>query len=681
MTRPLHLDDLYAIEVPEQPELSPDGGRIAYVVAGVDREADRAQRRLWMAYPDGRDAHPLTSGPDDSAPAWAPDGTRLVFVRRDADGEQLWLLDADSGRSARLTALPFGVGRSSWSPDGRRIAFLAGVDLDSVVVAGTDPADADEPGGPVPDDGRPVVTDRLDYQSDGQPWRRGVRRHVHVLDVPVEAVAEHAAPRREAVVRLTIGDWDASAPSWSPDGTRLAFTADTDPDADLTRTRSVHLISSDPTADAGVPQRVGPADGHLGSVQWLDHGRLLAGGRTDTRTGHDSLWRIDLATGDTTSLTAPLDRSIMRGGSSAYPGAPPRLVDGGRTVLFCARDRGCTHLFAVPADGGAPHLVLGGAGRVVAGMSAAGGRLAVVLATPQSFGEVHVLDQEGGGQRVCTSHGAPLAAVELRERIEREFVVSDGTRVHGWLVRATDAVGPQPLLLDIHGGPHNAWNGAADPVHLYHQVLAERGWTILVVNPRASDGYGEAFYTATVGGWGKADLPDFLEPVDRLVAEGIADPARLAVTGYSYGGFMTCYLTAHDDRFAAAITGGPISDLVSDCGTTDEAGYLAEAELDGTWWSDPAPFWDLSPLRRVAQVRTPTLILQANDDARCPKGQAQQWFTALRARRVPTRMVLYPRASHGFLYEGRPSHRIDYNERVIDWVERYAGSPGTQAGR
>jgi dipeptidyl aminopeptidase/acylaminoacyl peptidase len=228
-------------------------------------------------------------------------------------------------------------------------------------------------------------------------------------------------------------------------------------------------------------------------------------------------------------------------------------------------------------------------------------------------------------------------------------------------------------LLDIHGGPHNAWNGSADPVHLYHQVLAGSGWTILVLNPRASDGYGEAFYTATVGAWGRADAQDFLEPLDELVADGIADPARLAVTGYSYGGFMTCYLTAHDNRFAAAVTGGPVVDLVSDAGTCDEGRFLAEAEIGGSWWDDPAPFRALSPLSRVAQVRTPTLILQGNDDARCPKGQAQQWFTALRERRVPTRLVLYPGASHGFLYQGLGSHRIDYNQRVIDWVRQHAG--------
>src|SRR5262249_36614351 len=145
----------------------------------------------------------------------------------------------------------------------------------------------------------------------------------------------------------------------------------------------------------------------------------------------------------------------------------------------------------------------------------------------------------------------------------------DGTVVQGWLIRDPARPGPLPLLLDVHGGPHNAWNGAADQAHLYHQELAARGWAVLLVNPRASDGYGAAFHDATRGAWGEADAQDFLEPLDILVADGIADPARLAVTGYSYGGFMTCYLTSHDTRFAAAVAGGVCCDLSSFAGTSD----------------------------------------------------------------------------------------------------------------
>ena len=176
---------------------------------------------------------------------------------------------------------------------------------------------------------------------------------------------------------------------------------------------------------------------------------------------------------------------------------------------------------------------------------------------------------------MLTEHGRALADVELFAREEREFTITDGTEVQGWLVRDPDATGPQPLLLDIHGGPHNAWNAAADEMHLYHQELAARGWAVLLVNPRGSDGYGEAFYDGVLGAWGVGGRATTSSSRStQLVAEGLADPERLAVTGYSYGGFMTCYLTGHDDRFAAAVAGGVVSDLVSMGGTCDDGHFL-----------------------------------------------------------------------------------------------------------
>ncbi|HJP76162.1 MAG TPA: serine hydrolase, partial [Pseudonocardiaceae bacterium] len=348
-------------------------------------------------------------------------------------------------------------------------------------------------------------------------------------------------------------------------------------------------------------------------------------------------------------------------------------VDNGAAVAFCVRDRGCTHLYRVGVDGGEPRPVLTGEDRVVSGLSVSGSLAAVVLATATSFGEIVTVDLVTGTETVHTEHGANLAEIDWFARESREFTISDGTVVQGWLVRDPERSGPMPLLLDVHGGPHNAWQGTADPIHLYHQELAARGWAVLLVNPRASDGYGEAFYTATVGEWGSADAKDFLEPIDALVAEGIADPERLAVTGYSYGGFMTCYLTSHDQRFSAAVAGGVCADLASFAGTSDAGHLLAAYEFDALSWRDPDRLGAHSPINHVAGVRTPTLVIQGAEDVRCPVGQAQQWHTALRERGVPTQLVLYPGDSHLFILDGPPSHRIDFNERVRDWVEQHAG--------
>ncbi|MBO0823996.1 MAG: serine hydrolase [Actinobacteria bacterium] len=652
MTRRQRIDDLTTLAVPEQPALSPDGAQIAYVLRTSDVDADRSVLSLWRVGARTGEPRQLTRGHADTAPAWSPDGTNLAFLRAQDGPAQLWLLPAGGGEPEQLTTLPLGAGAPVWSPDGSKIAFAAPVD--SRAAAGED--DKARAGRAA----APIATDRLDYQADGAGLLRTVRQHLHVLDLASKQCRQ-----------LTSGDWHAGGPAWSPDSAKLAFAAATAPDADLKMRAPVYVLD---VADvAATPELVGLPDGTGGPVAWsADGSALLVVGTQGPPTGHAGLLRIPLSGGPVIDLAAPLDRNVMPGGA-AYPGALPQLTEDGSGVLFCVRDRGCTHVYLVPADGGDPRPLVTGAGRNVAGMSVAGGAAAVIVGTPTSYGEVAVVDIGTGTEVVRTKHGANLADVELFVREEREFTISDGTVVHGWLIRDPAATGPQPLLLDIHGGPHNAWNGAADPVHLYHQELASRGWTILLVNPRASDGYGEQFFTKAQGAWGEADAKDFLEPVDQLVAAGIADANRLAVTGYSYGGFMTCYLTSRDERFAAAVAGGVVSDLHSMAGSSDAGHFLSEYELTVPSWDDNGRYDVMSPMTRVARVRTPTLILHGAADLRCPVDQAKQWHTALRERGVPTRLVLYPEGSHLFILEGKPSHRLDFNRRVADWVEQYAG--------
>ncbi|GLY90331.1 serine hydrolase [Actinoallomurus iriomotensis] len=653
MTRRQRIDDLTLIAVPEQPTLSPDGDRIAYVLRTCDADRDRNARALWIVGAASGRPRRLTHGSADSAPAWSPDGARVAFLRGGARPAQVWLLPAEGGEAEQVTDLPLGAGAPVWSPDGSKIAFAAVTDRAAV------PGEDDEARRRRA--GAPIVTGRLDYRADGAGLLRTLRRHLFVLDLDGGDCRQ-----------VTDGDWHAGDPAWSPDGTRLAFTAATAPDADLVHRAPVYVLDlADPVSR---PVEAGLDRGAGGPATWTrDGSALLVAGTPGEPAGHARLLRIPLDGGGTEDLTASLDRNVMPGGP-AYPGAAPRLSGDGRTVLFCARDRGCTHLYAVPVDGGDPRPVLAGAGRVVSGLSVAGTRAVTVLATPESFGEIAVVDLVTGAETVRTDHGAALAGVGSFPRVAREFTISDGTVVEGWIVRDPGTHGPGPLLLDVHGGPHNAWNGAADEVHLYHQELAARGWTILLVNPRGSDGYGERFHTAALGAWGTADAKDLLEPVDALVAEGVADHARLAVTGYSYGGYMTCYLTGHDDRFAAAVAGGVVSDLTSMAGTSDESHFLGVHELGGPYWEEPARYAAMSPLTRVDRVRTPTLVIHGADDLRCPVGQAQQWHTALRERGVPSELVLYPGADHLFIIDGPPSHRIDFNRRVADWLERHTAT-------
>ncbi|GEP33854.1 serine hydrolase [Nocardioides szechwanensis] len=643
MTRRMRIDDLTALAVPSQPALSPDGSRLAYVLRTLDGEADRNVDQLWVVPTGDRatDGSPrrLTSGTGDTSPRWSPDGSRLAFVRAGDGPGQVWLLAADGGEPEQVTDLPLGADAPVWSPDGSRIAFTAAVDP---AARGTGP----------------IVTTRLDYQADGAGMFGSVRSQLHVLDVATGDCRQ-----------LTDGPEHAGEPAWATDGRTLAFTRHVGEDSDLTFRTAVHLLDID---DAQArPRVVAFEDGIAGTVSNASDGSLLVVGWAGSLVGHARLFRVPLDGGDVQDLTGHLDRNVMPG-ATAYPGARPVDTDDG--ALFCLRDRGCTHLWRVAGGHASP--MLDGDGRVVSGLSVAGSSAAVVLATPTSYGEVVLLDLATGAERVLTDHGAALADVELFERVPRTFTISDGTEVQAWVIRDPELSAPGPLLLDIHGGPHNAWNDAADEMHVYHQELAARGWTVLLVNPRGSDGYGAAFYDGVNGAWGVADADDFLEPIDVLVAEGLADADRLAVTGYSYGGFMTCYLTAHDGRFKAAVPGGLVSDLTSMYGTCDDGALLSGFELGGTPWEKPEQYAAMSPLTRVADVTTPTLVLHGGGDLTCDLGQAQQWHTSLRHLGVPTQLVIYPEQSHAFILTGRPSHRADYNRRVVDWVEQYTVAAG-----
>jgi dipeptidyl aminopeptidase/acylaminoacyl peptidase len=308
-------------------------------------------------------------------------------------------------------------------------------------------------------------------------------------------------------------------------------------------------------------------------------------------------------------------------------------------------------------------------------MSTNGEAIACIVASPDIPADVFLTDIDGTNEQRLTDLNADiLKDVKLHRCEPRTFTAPDGLEVHGWVMEG-DGPKPQPLLLDIHGGPHNAWSPTFDAVHLYHEMLASKGWSILRLNPRGSDGYGEKFMAGVLGGWGIYDEQDFTAALDGLIDEGIADPDRLAVCGYSYGGFMTNWLTARTDRtghnFRAAMSGGTVSDLQSIYGTSDFGFWMGKYEHGGELHEARDRFAASSPLSFVENVKTPTLILHGESDDRCPIGQAEQWFISLQRLGVTSEFVRYPGGSHLFILQGRPSHRVDYNRRIADWMTEH----------
>lgn len=638
MSRAPELADLPDIPDPSAPCLTPDGAQVVHVLARTTPEGS-AVAELWRRplTSEGGEPELLTSGQQDGAPAVSPDGRQVAFVRRSAEGSSLYVVPLTGGAPVRLTEGLTVLGDLAYSPDGGRIACTVLVDD-----APTDPP------APLVVDGEP------EHKVDGLGWVGTARTHVYV--VPATGGTS---------VRLT-GEGNNGGPAWSPDGQLIAF-ARTRKDAEGVRLcQQVGLVDPDRPGES-VRLPFAPV-GVGGPLTWTPDGAaVIAVGTREFTIGLNRLFRLEVASGEATELTLDLDRNVM-GGGTGYPGGAPALAADGR-LYFCVREGGQTILCSRDPQGGDHRTHDLGEGTVVSGLAVAGTTAVLRLSDPVTPGELVVLDlTTGASERLTHTLREALPDVAFTPAVPRVFRISDGQQVHGWLLRAPQTEGPAPTLLDIHGGPHNAWTGVADVAHLYHQVLADRGWNVLTLNPRGSDGYGEEFYRAVLQGWGEADLADFLEPLDALVEEGLADPDRLAVTGYSYGGFMTCRLTTRTDRFRAAVPGGLVCDHETMNASSDLGTLLYDLEIGG-----PEQSHRLAPIHDVDRVRTPTLILHGQEDQRCPLAQAEAWYTRLRQHDVPTQLVVYPGGAHAFFLTGPVAHRRDFNARIVDWVQTHTG--------
>lgn len=645
--RELVADDLYRLQEITDPQFSPDGQWIAYTVATPDREADADQTDVWLASWDGKQAIQMTrSAASEHMPRWSPDGRHLAFLSDRADGkagDQIWLLDRAGGEAQQRSHFESAITGYAWSPDGKRIVFTAEV-----------PAAPEEN----PERPAPIVIDRLQFKSDTAGYLRSARSHLFLLDVPSGTVTP-----------LTGGPYDELQPAWSPDGTQIVFISKRGADPDATNNWDLYLIAPQPRA---VPRQLTTNSGADGDFDdaWLSgpprfsfDGRrvaYLAGGApVDLWYGLAQVGVMGVAgTGSASLPTSALDRNTLE----------PHWSADGKWLYFRLEDDRSMVLARVRlADGHVERLTPRGS--VVSEFDvSAQGRVIVVHGTSAQPGELSALER-GALRRLSHHNDGWLADVDLVTAREIAAPAAGDLEVHALLFeprRRTPGT-RLPTLLRLHGGPVMQHQHDFD---FQLQLLAAHGYAVVAPNPRGSAGRGFAFQRALFAKWGEADVPDVLAITDRVVADGIADPARLGVGGWSYGSILTNYVIATDTRFKAATSGAGMANMLGGYGV-DQYVLDWEAEL-GLPWEHADRWLKLSnAFLHADRIRTPTLFLCGADDFNVPLSATEQMYQALRRLGVPTQLVIYPGQHHQLT---RPGLRVDRLQRYLAWYDRYLSS-------
>ena len=646
--RKLELDDVYRLRDVSDPQLSPDGGWVAYTVSFPDTSEDQANSDVWMTSWDGARSVRLTSSKtSEHAPRWSPDGRYLTFLsdRDDArEVDQIWLLDRSGGEAERITDLPGGVSDYAWSPDSKRLALIVSDPDPDSTASSADTAHKKTP--------RPIVLNRFQFKRDETGYLDQRRDHLYLLDLV----------SRKAEI-LTPGEYNELWPSWSPDSRSIAFVSKRRPEFDRTNNWDLYLVE----ARAGASPRQlttfeGPdMDPDWGGrpPSWSPDGKQLAyvqGGPLKLiYYAGQKVAVVPVAGGPARVLTPTLDRNVL---------SPVWSADGA-SILFLLEDDRVTDVASVPSGGGKIEQLTRGRGFVSDLSVGPGGKVAVLAGTPTLPAEVFAV--EGGGlRRLSRQNDEWLAGIRLAPVEEISFKSRDGTPIHGFLVRPVDyrAGTRVPAVLKIHGGPVYQFSNEFD---LEWQLLAAEGFAVVAANPRGSSGRGEKFSTAIWADWGNKDGQDVLAAVDYAVAAGVADPGRLGVGGWSYGGILTNQVIARDQRFKAATSGAGQSNALAGYGT-DQYVREYEAEL-GTPWGNTAAWLKVSfPFVHADRIVTPTLFLCGDKDFNVPLLNSEQMYQALKSLGRETQLVIYPGEHHGFK---KPSYQRDRLERYLDWYGRH----------
>ena len=649
--------DLFGLAAAADPRISPDGRRIAYVRRSGDIMTDRTRSAIWLVDTATGEQAPLVAGPGSHfSPRWSPDGSRVAYISTAEGGQaQLYVRWMESGESVRITGLPHAPSSIAWSRDGRQIAYVMVVPQEGSRLGRT-PA---RPEGAEWAEPLQQVTS-LQYRADGEGFIRPGFRHLFVVP------ADGGAPRQ-----LTFGDFHHDGPiDWSADGRSIYLSANRSRDWERNPIESeIQAVNVATAAIVPLTDRSGPDTSPVVSPD----GRHIAYTGYDEREYAYTQSRLYVMDADGSN------RRVLTGGLDRDVGSPVWAADG-RSVYVSYEEGGTVEVCRVGLDGTVRTAAEGLSGsdldRPYAGGSfsvARDGTLAITAGSASRPAEVAVV--RGGARRTLTRLNEDLLGHKTLGEVRRIAVRSshDQRAVDAWITLPPGHRDGQrhPLILEIHGGPWASYgpNFATD-----NQLYAAAGYAVLSVNPRGSTGYGEQFADLIHRAYPGNDYDDLISAVDAAIAAGHADPQRLFVTGGSGGGVLSSWIIGRTNRFRAAAVQKPVINMVSQVLTADATPYFARYWFGAMPWEDHEAYWRRSPLSLVGNVRTPTLVVVGAEDNRTPPSEAEQLYTALQLRGIPTALIRVPGASHNMV--GRPSQNAARISAILAWFERHGrGAP------
>ena len=641
--RPLRPSDYYQLKRVSDPQVSPEGDWVAYVVTSADSAKDKSDSDVWMVRWDGTRSLRLTSSPEsESRPRWSPDGKYLAFSssRQNAKGGQVWLLDRAGGEAEKLTDIKGGIAEWAWSPDSKRFAMI---------LQDPDPADADTSAKKTT---KPIVVDRYHFKEDIEGYLTDRRSHLYIYDIAGKTLDT-----------LTRGNFDDARPVWSPDGSRILFSSNRRPEGERTDQSDLFVIEATPGAQPRQLTTWEGEDSYSARSAWSPDGKWIAylTGRDAPVFAYDQ-YRLAVISADGGTprlLTDKLDRGVRE----------PAWSGDGRSITLLVTDDRESYVATVDVAGGALARVTRERNEVSTVAPGPGDRWAALASDPATPSEVYAIDK-GALRRLTHHNDAWLVGIELGAVEGFASRGKDGAEAHGMLIRppGVTAGKPLPTILFIHGGP-KAQDGYG--FDLSRQMLAAKGFAVAGVNYRGSDGRGHAWQKAIYADWGNKEVVDILGAADHLVSAGIADGSRLGIGGWSYGGILTDYTTATDTRFKAASSGAGSALQTSMYGTDQ---YIVQYDNElGAPWKNPALWMKLSyPFFKADRIKTPTLYMSGEKDFNVPTSGSEQMYQALKSTGTEAQLIVYPSQFHGLTV---PSYLVDRWTRWGQWFETKLGPP------